>query len=259
MRCAAMLAVTGLIGVAVAACGSQNGTGVPEASPAASPSGFAAAYQQDSSGVVKITASTCDGTGEGSGFLLPSGMIATAAHVVDGAVAVAVTDGKTTSSAVIVGYDAARDLALLRPASKIPGRPLSFDTRALPVGSSVAALGYPLNQPLTLTTGTVSGLDRTIPIDGTARRDLIETDASINPGNSRGPLITTSGSVAGLVDAKNTAASGIGYAVNGKLAGQELAAWQTDPQSQPAGTCQNALGPPPPPHPASTGQPQAQT
>ena len=244
MRCAAMLAVTGLIGVAVAACGSQNGTGVPEASPAASPSGFAAAYQQDSSGVVKITASTCDGTGEGSGFLLPSGMIATAAHVVDGAVAVAVTDGKTTSSAVIVGYDAARDLALLRPASKIPGRPLSFDTRALPVGSSVAALGYPLNQPLTLTTGTVSGLDRTIPIDGTARRDLIETDASINPGNSGGPLITTSGSVAGLVDAKNTAASGIGYAVNGKLAGQELAAWQTDPQSQPAGTCQNALGPP---------------
>jgi hypothetical protein len=124
------------------------------------------------------------------------------------------------------------------------GRPLTFDASALPVGSSVAALGYPLDQPLTLATGTVSGLDRTIQIDGAARSDLIETDAWINPGNSGGPLITASGSVAGLVDAKNTAASGIGYAVNGKLAEQELAAWQADPQPQQPGTCPNALGPP---------------
>jgi S1-C subfamily serine protease len=56
---------------------------------------------------------------------------------VDGALAVAVTDGKTTSSAVVVGYDAARDLALLRPARKDPGHPLTFDASPPPVGSSV--------------------------------------------------------------------------------------------------------------------------
>jgi serine protease Do len=94
-----------------------------------------------------------------------------------------------------------------------------------------------------LTTGTVSGLDRTIDIDGVSRNDLIETDTSINPGNSGGPLITTSGSVIGLVDAKNIAASGIGYAVDGQVAARELAAWQADPLPQQPGSCPHALGP----------------
>lgn len=213
------------------------------ASPSATP-GFAAAYQQDSSGVVKITASTCGGTGVGTGFLLPSGMIATVAHVVDGAVAVALTAGSSTVSGTVVGYDATQDLALVRPASQIPGHAFLFAASEAPVGTQVAALGYPLDQPLTLTTGTISGLNRKIEIAGVPRINLIQTDASLNPGNSGGPLITAAGSVVGLVDAKESAAAGLGYAVDAQVAKPELARWQASPQVQPKGSCANPLGPP---------------
>lgn len=256
MKYAAVLALAALVGAAVTACGgSSHGTASSGSAP--SPTSFSTAYQKDSSGVVKIIASTCNGTGEGSGILLPSGMVATVAHVVDGAVAVGVTSGSTTTSATVVGYDGARDLALLKPSTPLPGHALAFDSNSAPVGSPVAALGYPLDQPLTLTTGAVSGLARTISIDGTNRNDLIETDTSLNPGNSGGPLITAGGSVIGLVDAKNVTAAGIGYAVDGAVAAKELDAWESDPQPQPQGSCQNALGPAATSGPAVSGSPGA--
>jgi serine protease Do len=245
---AAALALAVLAAAAVAACGgsshgSSSGQGTGSSGSAPSATSFTAAYRKDSSGVVKIIASTCSGTGEGTGILLRSGMVATVAHVVDGAVAVGVTSGGTTTSAKVVGYDGARDLALLKPSTPLRGHALTFDTSPPPVGSPVAALGYPLDQPLTLTTGAISGLARTISIDGTNRSNLIETDTSLNPGNSGGPLITAAGSVVGLVDAKNVTAAGIGYAVNGTLAAKELGAWEADPQVQPPGSCQAPLGP----------------
>jgi serine protease Do len=232
-----------LAGAMTAACGGSSSHGTASGTSAPTPTNFSSAYQKDSSGVLKIIASTCYGTGEGSGILLPSGMVATVAHVVDGAVAVGVTSGGTTTSATVVGYDGARDLALLKPATPLRGHALTFDASVAPVGSPVAALGYPLDQPLTLTTGAISGLARTIAIDGVNRNDLIETDTSINPGNSGGPLITSAGSVVGLVDAKNVTAAGIGYAVDGAVAAKELAAWEADPQPQPQGSCQSPLGP----------------
>jgi S1-C subfamily serine protease len=74
-------------------------------------------YQQEASGVLRIVASTCGGTGIGSGFLLPSGMVATVAHVVSGAVSVAIMGNGETTAATIVGYDSTRDLALLQPSN----------------------------------------------------------------------------------------------------------------------------------------------
>jgi S1-C subfamily serine protease len=207
------------------------------------PRGFAALYRQDSSGVLKIVASTCGGTGIGTGFLLPSGQVATVAHVVTGAVSVAITGNGETSAASVVGYDANQDLALLQPSKRLAGHTFRWADHEPSVGDQVAAIGYPLNQPETLTIGTVSGLNRKLPIEGTIRTGLIQTDAALNPGNSGGPLIAGDGMVTGLVDAKNLEASGIGYAVDAQLARPEFSNWQAKPSPQPATACPGALGP----------------
>jgi S1-C subfamily serine protease len=123
-------------------------------------------YRQESSGVLKIVASTCGGTGIGTGFLLSSGMIASVAHVVTGAVSVAVTGNGETSAATVVGYDASQDLTLLRPSKPFAGHAFAWAAQEPAVGDQVAAIGYPLRQPETLTTGTVSGLNRKIPVSG---------------------------------------------------------------------------------------------
>ena len=95
----------------------------------------------------------------------------------------------------------------------------------------MAALGFPFGLPLTVTQGSVSGLDRTIPIDGIERQDLVQTDAPINPGNSGGPLVSVdTGEVIGLVDLGTTQANGIGFAVSALVASPLIAAWQAAPQ-----------------------------
>lgn len=206
-------------------------------------SGFAGQYQQESSGVVKIVASTCGGTGIGTGFLLPSGMVATVAHVVTGAVSVAITGNGRTSATTLVGYDANQDLALLRPSKPFAGHAFTWSSQEPRVGDQVATIGYPLDQPETLSTGTVSGLNRKVPVDGSLRTGLVETDTPINLGNSGGPLIASDGTVVGLVDAANTTASGIGYAVDAQSARPEFSSWQASPSPRPAASCANALGP----------------
>ena len=102
----------------------------------------------------------------------------------------------------------------------------------------MGAFGFPLGLPLTVTKGSVSGLDRTIAIEGTQRRKLVQTDTALNPGNSGGPLIALgSGNVVGLVDAGNTEANGIAWAVNSKVAAAFIEAWKTSPQPVSGPTC----------------------
>jgi serine protease Do len=243
----------GLMAIAGAGCGSAEKPTLPTSSssispssvsPSASPASFAAAYREDSSGVVRVTASTCVGTGVGTGFLLPSGMVATVGHVVAGAVAVAITSGGTTVSARVVGYDNSQDLALLRPARRLAGHPFTLAASEVPVGTPVAALGYPLGGALSLTTGTVSGLGRKIIVTGVGLlRNMIQIDVPINPGNSGGPLLTADGSVVGLVESSTPSASGISDAVDAQAAKPELDSWQANPRVQPDGTCGKPLGP----------------
>jgi len=97
------------------------------------------------------------------------------------------------------------------------------------LGDDVAAIGFPLALPLTVTRGSVSGMDRTIPIDGLRRRTLIQTDAAVNPGNSGGPLITDNGAVVGLVDLGTTQANGLAFAVSSQVARPLVQAWQAAP------------------------------
>lgn len=113
------------------------------------------------------------------------------------------------------------------------------------MGDVVAAIGFPIGGPITLTQGGVSGLHRSIRVEGQPRHDMIETDAAVNPGNSGGPLLEPDGTVIGLVDALDTAANGIAYAVPATQATNEVAGWQASPTPVPAANCATPLGPRP--------------
>jgi hypothetical protein len=130
-----------------------------------------------------------------------------------------------------VGADPTQDLALVLTDHAISGRLLGLTSRTPQLGDAVAAIGFPLGLPLSVTQGTVSGLNRTVQIEGYERQNLIQTDAPVNPGNSGGPLFSVSGGyVVGLVDLLASGANGLGFAVSGDTARHQFAAWETTPQ-----------------------------
>ena len=190
---------------------------------------FPALYAQSSDGVVRVETTACDGGGVGSGFLITPTLVATVAHVVEDGVSIVLRQGSTITTGTVIGIDPETDLALVRARTSLTGHVFSLDDDEPDVGTDVAAIGYPLGGPESLAKGSVSGLGRTIHVEGVTLRDLIQTDAGINPGNSGGPLLDTTGVVVGLVDAKETDASGIAYAIPASAAVKSLRAWQADP------------------------------
>lgn len=159
--------------------------------------------------------------GAGSGFVIdPKGYILTNYHVVAGAQTIEVILGdKTRSPAKFVGADQRNDVALIKIDPK--GKQLTAltlgDSSKLQVGQKVLAIGDPFGFQSTLTTGVVSALGRTVQTSETTFIDAaIQTDASINRGNSGGPLIDTHGEVIGINSAIYTpsgTAAGIGFAI----------------------------------------------
>jgi hypothetical protein len=207
------------------------------------------------SGIIRIETTTCDAQEVGTGFLVSPNLVATVEHVVDGEAHIVLKqNGKALSSATVIGFDPARDLALLRTAKPIPGYVFKLAGRAPRLGEEVAALGFPLGLPLTVTKGSVSGLGRTIPIANVARRQLVQTDAALNHGNSGGPLLATdTGEVGGLFDIGSNF-NGISFAVSSQVAKPLLGAWQAAPQPISAAECAGGN-----PHPVATPQPPAST
>src|SRR6056297_1728854 len=86
---------------------------------------------------------------------------------------------------------------------------------SLVVGEPVVAIGNPLSLDLdrTVTSGIVSGLDRTLRLENSEIEPLIQTDASINPGNSGGPLLNAQGQIVGINTAKMVSAEGLGFSI----------------------------------------------
>jgi serine protease Do len=204
---------------------------------------FSALYAKEQSGVVRIETVGCAAAGVGSGFLISPSLVLTVAHVVDQSVVISLIDGSQHTPGTVVGIDRGRDLALVRSSRPLSGFHFGLASRLPQVGDEVATIGFPIGDPITFTRGNISGLNRNIPVDGQVRVGLIETDAPINPGNSGGPLITADGSVGGLVDAKNTEADGIGYAVPAAQAGPLIEGWRGN-GALPPSTCADPLGPP---------------
>jgi serine protease Do len=162
----------------------------------------------------------------GSGFVVtPDGDILTNHHVIDGGdeIFVRFSGEKREYRAELRGTDPNTDLALLRidPAGRsLPV--LEFaDSDAVAVGSWAVAVGNPFgNLESTLTVGVVSAKGRgDLRIGGLTPRyqDFIQTDASINFGNSGGPLVDAAGRVIGVNTAINQQGQGIGFAVPSNL------------------------------------------
>lgn len=221
---------------ATSTAGPATASTPPEAS-------FAELYQQDSDGVVRIDTVSCGADGVGTGFLLSPTVVATVNHVVDQAAVISLEVGGQRTTGTVIGSDPTRDLALVQTAAPMPGHQFTLASATPPVGTRVAAIGFPLGQPITLTQGGISGLDRSIPIDGTTRSGLIETDTPLNPGNSGGPLIDPTGHVVGLVDAQLSQANGIAYAVPASAAAPIFSSWRAAPQVHPAAACADPRGP----------------
>ena len=158
----------------------------------------------------------------GSGVIInKQGHILTNAHVIDGAnvIEVLLAKNKQKLRAKVLGVDPKTDLALLRLDGNVPLSPLDLgDSDALRVGDAVIAIGNPFGYSHTVTSGIISAKGRVIgngPYD-----NFLQTDASIHPGNSGGPLLDTRGRVIGINTAVSNEGAGIGFAIPINLAKQ---------------------------------------
>ena len=161
-------------------------------------------------------------TAQGSGFIIDDkGLIVTNNHVVAGASSITVVlhDGKTLQ-AKLIGADAKTDLALLQVKTDIKLKAVGWgDSDKVKVGNWAMAIGNPFGLVNTVTVGIVSARARDInagPFD-----DFIQTDASINRGNSGGPLFNLKGQVIGVntaIYSPSGGSVGIGFAIPSALA-----------------------------------------
>ena len=163
-------------------------------------------------------------SGSGTGFLIDdSGTIVTNYHVVENARKLIITLSDNSQwPGELIGADPNNDLAVIRidaPSSSYDYLAFS-SSRDIVVGQKVLALGNPFGLRLTLTTGIISALGRTIAAkNGRKIEGIIQTDAAINPGNSGGALVNASGEVIGINtfiftgSYYNRGSIGIGFAI----------------------------------------------
>ncbi|RNL71768.1 S1C family serine protease [Streptomyces sp. I6] len=228
-----------------AATAAVNGTTVSQSGKGT----VAGVAQAVSPSIVEINASSGSGESTGSGVIITSdGEIVTNNHVIAGAdtIKVRLSDG-TAYTADVVGTDPDKDLALvkLRGAEGLKAAALG-DSSSLEVGDEVVAIGSPEGLTGTVTSGIVSALDRDVTVakdegdegqgQGQGRQDprenwpfefggrqfngdtgdtkttykAIQTDASLNPGNSGGALINMNGEIIGINSAMYSPSSATG-------------------------------------------------
>ncbi len=155
--------------------------------------------------------------GLGSGIVIsPDGLVLTNSHVVGSSKQIRLRDheGIVTDGRVL-GVDPDTDLALLRADGARDLRYASLgNSKGLRRGQLVVAIGNPLGFESTVTAGVVSALGRSIrSVTGRTIEDVIQTDAALNPGNSGGPLVSSSAEVIGINTAIIKGAQGICFAV----------------------------------------------
>ena len=162
---------------------------------------------------------TQSGTAMGSGFIVTSdGYIVTNAHVISGATGdiTVSTDDDKTYTAKSIWSDSNLDLAVIKIDAKDLKAVTLGDSDNVKVGETVVAIGNPisLQYERTVTSGIVSALNRSLMAENNlVAENLIQTDATINSGNSGGPLCNGSGEVIGINAYKDSQGEGIGFAI----------------------------------------------
>ena len=181
-------------------------------------------YKKVNPSVVSVISTTSEGTGSGSGVIMSKdGYIITNNHVVDGAqsVSVQLSDG-TSLDAEIIGTDEQTDLAVIKvtPTSDLTAAEFG-DSDELEPGEYAYAIGSPggVQFANTITGGRISAINRDLTVNDRVM-SLIQTDASINNGNSGGALINKYGQVVGITSAKlsgnafgSATVEGMGFAI----------------------------------------------
>lgn len=158
--------------------------------------------------VITIETDRAQGTGF---FVTDDGFIITNAHILfGGRYARIITSEKETYFAKLVGYNLTLDLALLK-INDTSRRIELADSDNVKLGEKVIAIGNPLGLSFTVTEGIVSGIGRISPNNNLSL--YIQTDVSLNPGNSGGPLINREGEVIGINNFKISNTEGIGFAL----------------------------------------------
>jgi S1-C subfamily serine protease len=175
--------------------------------------------QQDLSSVVessikKVATITTD-ISAGTGFAVGDGhYILTNNHVIDQSNIVQVqTYNGEVYSAEIVGTDPIADLAVLKISGKLESFELA-DSDFVAIGQKAIAIGNPLGLSFTVTEGIVSALKREGP---NGQQTYIQTDVTLNPGNSGGPLIDKDGKIIGMANFKVGGAEGLGFALESNV------------------------------------------
>ena len=197
-------------------------TAAPPAAPPDRSGSLAEAVARVLPSVVNVqTTSFGGGEGEASGVILRrDGLILTNNHVVEGTTGITVSFNddvhKQRLKGTVIGTAPERDLAVVRVQADDLVPVALARSSALRLGDVVIAIGFPagLGGP-TVTSGIVSGLDRTIEGPNGDLTGLLQTDAAINPGNSGGPLVDRSGRLVGINTAgiRNADTENIGFAI----------------------------------------------
>ena len=175
--------------------------------------------QEDFSGiiedVIKDVVSVRTDKSAATGFIVDSrGYIVTNFHVIQGAsfVNVQTYDG-SSHDATVIGVDQNYDLALLKIGGLYDKLELA-DINDVQIGEKVIAIGNPLGLSFTVTEGIVSAIHRKGP---NGQNDYIQTDVTLNPGNSGGPLIDKEGKVIGINNFKIGGAESLGFALESNI------------------------------------------
>jgi S1-C subfamily serine protease len=185
-----------------AADGAGGSTGSEGSTPSSADEPYVDLYRQLIDSVVVIRGYDGSGrAGQGSGFVAFDGTVVTNQHVVEGTdeLFVGFTGGETRTGELL-GTDVYADLAAVEVDRPESTTPLPFVDSEPPVGTRVAAVGAPFGLGESVSSGIISGIDRSLPsVNNFSIPDAVQTNAAVNPGNSGGPLATLDGRVAGVI------------------------------------------------------------